>query len=209
MASRSPVDCRSFLLAVLGFLAIGPGGAEAQASRLSEIELPDGFSIGMFASGVTGARSLAQSPGGTVFVGTRDAGVVHALVRRGRRRRGGRAVSHRVGPGTRRTAWPSATEVSTWLRSAGSSGTTASRTGWTRRRGRSWSRTGFRPTGRMAGSSSASGRTGGSTCPWALPATSVTRPTRTTRSCGWTPLGARTRSLRGASETPWASTGIR
>ena len=80
MASRFPVDCRPFLLAVLAFLAIGPGGAEAQVSRLSEIELPDGFSIGIFASGVTGARSLAQSPGGTVFVGTRDAGVVHALV---------------------------------------------------------------------------------------------------------------------------------
>ena len=80
MASRFPVDCRPFLLAVLGLLAIGSGGAEAQVSRLSEIELPDGFSIGVFASGVTGARSLAQSPGGTVFVGTRDAGVVHALV---------------------------------------------------------------------------------------------------------------------------------
>ncbi len=80
MASRFPVDCRPFLLAALGFLAIWPGGAEAQVSRLSEIELPDGFSIGIFASGVTGARSLAQSPGGTVFVGTRDAGVVHALV---------------------------------------------------------------------------------------------------------------------------------
>ena len=80
MARRSPVDCRPCLLAVLGLLAIGPGDADAQTSRLSEIELPDGFSISHFAEGVTGARSLAQSPGGTVFVGTRDAGVVHALV---------------------------------------------------------------------------------------------------------------------------------
>ena len=80
MASRFPVDCRPFLLAVLGLLAIGPGGAEAQVSRLSEIELPDGFTISFFAEDVTGARSLAQSPGGTVFVGTRDAGLVHALV---------------------------------------------------------------------------------------------------------------------------------
>ena len=80
MASRFPVDCRFCLLAVLGLLTIGAGGARAQASRLSEIELPDGFSIGYFAEGVTGARSLAQSPGGTVFAGTRNAGVVHALV---------------------------------------------------------------------------------------------------------------------------------
>ncbi len=80
MASRFPVACRPCLLAVLGLLAIGSGGAEAQVSRLSEIELPDGFSIGFFAEGVTGARSLAQSPKGTVFVGTRQAGLIHALV---------------------------------------------------------------------------------------------------------------------------------
>ncbi len=49
-------------------------------SQLSRIELPDGFSMSVFAHGVPGARSLAQSPGGTVFVGTRQVGVVYALV---------------------------------------------------------------------------------------------------------------------------------
>ena len=64
----------------LAISMVGGGPVGAQVSRLSEIELPDGFSVGFFAEGVTGARSLAQSPGGTVFVGTRQAGVVHALV---------------------------------------------------------------------------------------------------------------------------------
>ena len=80
MASGFPVGLRPRLALVLGLLAIGSGGAGAQVSRLSEIELPDGFSIGFFAENVTGARSLAQSPAGTVFVGTRQAGLVHALV---------------------------------------------------------------------------------------------------------------------------------
>ncbi|MYA07845.1 MAG: sorbosone dehydrogenase family protein [Holophagales bacterium] len=80
MASGSPIRSRLPLAAVLGLMAIGSGGAGAQVSRLSEIELPDGFSITFFAENVTGARSLAQSPGGTVFVGTRQAGLIHALV---------------------------------------------------------------------------------------------------------------------------------
>ncbi len=80
MASGFPVPSRLPLAAVLGLMAIGSGGAGAQVSRLSEIELPDGFSITFFAENVTGARSLAQSPGGTVFVGSRQAGLVHALV---------------------------------------------------------------------------------------------------------------------------------
>ena len=80
MVRSLPVDYRLGLAVVLGFMAIGPGDTGAQVSRLSQIELPEGFSIGNFAEGVTGARSLAQSPGGTVFVGTRQAGLVHALV---------------------------------------------------------------------------------------------------------------------------------
>ena len=64
----------------LALSLFGAGLGDAQESRLSQIELPDGFSISVFAEGVTGARSLAQSPGGTVFVGTRQVGVVYALV---------------------------------------------------------------------------------------------------------------------------------
>ncbi len=46
---------------------------------LDKIKLPEGFKIGVFAEGVKNARSLCLSPGGTLFVGTRDAGNVYAL----------------------------------------------------------------------------------------------------------------------------------
>lgn len=46
---------------------------------LDKIKLPPGFRIGVFAEGVSNARSLCLSPKGTLFVGTRDAGYVYAL----------------------------------------------------------------------------------------------------------------------------------
>ncbi len=47
---------------------------------LNLIKLPPGFSIGVYADGVTNARSLALGDKGTVFVGTRSEGDVYALV---------------------------------------------------------------------------------------------------------------------------------
>ncbi len=47
--------------------------------QLEKIKLPPGFQIAIFAEGVRNARSLAQSPGGTIFVGTDRAGSVYAL----------------------------------------------------------------------------------------------------------------------------------
>ena len=66
-------------------VALSAGTASAaddDALRLDEIELPAGFSIDVFAAEVDNARSLAQSPSGTVFVGTgrRGGGVVHAVL---------------------------------------------------------------------------------------------------------------------------------
>ncbi|MCC6461630.1 MAG: PQQ-dependent sugar dehydrogenase [Saprospiraceae bacterium] len=46
---------------------------------LEKIKLPEGFHITTFAEDVKNARSLCLSPGGTLFVGTRDAGNVYAL----------------------------------------------------------------------------------------------------------------------------------
>lgn len=46
---------------------------------LDKIKLPPGFRIGVFAEGVSNARSLCLSPKGTLFVSTRDAGYVYAL----------------------------------------------------------------------------------------------------------------------------------
>ncbi len=55
------------------------GGAHA-APPVERIKLPPGFSIEVFATDVTDARSLALGSKGTVFVGTRSGGDVYALV---------------------------------------------------------------------------------------------------------------------------------
>jgi glucose/arabinose dehydrogenase len=49
---------------------------------LACIELPPGFSIDYYAEGVEGARSMALSPNGTLFVGSREAGKVYAVLDR-------------------------------------------------------------------------------------------------------------------------------
>ena len=56
--------------------AFGPGGVV----RLDKIELPKGFSIDFYARDVPDARSLALSPSGIVYVGSRSAGRVYALL---------------------------------------------------------------------------------------------------------------------------------
>lgn len=48
--------------------------------HLDQVRLPDGFEIDLYAENVPNARSLALGPGGTVFVGSRQAGKVYALV---------------------------------------------------------------------------------------------------------------------------------
>jgi glucose/arabinose dehydrogenase len=47
---------------------------------LGRITLPPGFKIQLYAAGVPNARSLALGPNGTVFVGSRKAGKVYALL---------------------------------------------------------------------------------------------------------------------------------
>jgi glucose/arabinose dehydrogenase len=47
---------------------------------LSAIQLPPGFKISVYADNVPGARSLALSPSGVLFVGTRQTGRVYAVV---------------------------------------------------------------------------------------------------------------------------------
>lgn len=53
--------------------------ASAYALPLEKIKLPPGFKISIFAQKIRDARSLASSPNGTVFVGTREEGAVYAL----------------------------------------------------------------------------------------------------------------------------------
>ncbi|WP_298435418.1 sorbosone dehydrogenase family protein [Geobacter sp.] len=70
-----------WLLPQLLFLATA---ASCSAARLlpAGITLPPGFSIAVYAGKVPGARSMALGAGGTLFVGTRDAGKVYAVVDR-------------------------------------------------------------------------------------------------------------------------------
>ena len=49
---------------------------------LSRIQLPDGFKIGIYARGVRNARAMATGPGGTLFVGSRRAGNLYAVLDR-------------------------------------------------------------------------------------------------------------------------------
>lgn len=48
-------------------------------SPLNQIQLPPGFKVRVFASGVDNARAMALSPNGTLFVGSLQSGNVYAL----------------------------------------------------------------------------------------------------------------------------------
>jgi glucose/arabinose dehydrogenase len=78
MANAGAVAGFTLLLAACGIF-VPPRGCGA-ATPLESIRLPKGFSISLFAGEVEGARSLTLGEKGTVFVGTRDAGRVYALV---------------------------------------------------------------------------------------------------------------------------------
>ncbi|MFP6891984.1 MAG: sorbosone dehydrogenase family protein [Nitrospinota bacterium] len=53
--------------------------ASGQGIRLDRIQLPPGFHIQIYARNIPGARSMALSPRGTLFVGTRQTGRVYAI----------------------------------------------------------------------------------------------------------------------------------
>ena len=65
-------------LAPLTLLLAGAGALRADLD-LGEIELPDGFVIEEYVSGVRNARGLAIGGNGTLFVGTRRLGKVYAV----------------------------------------------------------------------------------------------------------------------------------
>lgn len=77
------------VVAFIAALVFGGGGPQAMAGiktrmMLSAIELPPGFAIDVYAEEVHGARSMAMSPSGVLFVGTRQSGRVYAVVDRDR-----------------------------------------------------------------------------------------------------------------------------
>lgn len=52
----------------------------AKPLQLDKLKVPQGFKVQLYKDGLPNARSMALSPFGTLFVGTRTAGSVYALV---------------------------------------------------------------------------------------------------------------------------------
>lgn len=70
-----------FMLWMIGFVGTGCSHdtTNLTSEDLSRIKLPAGFSISVYASGISNARSLALSPGGTLFIGTRQKDHIYAI----------------------------------------------------------------------------------------------------------------------------------
>lgn len=79
---RLLASCAALVLVTLLPAAQGCGGPP-----LGTIRLPPGFRIDLYTDKVPGARSMALSPGGILFVGTREEGKVYAVLDRGRKNR--------------------------------------------------------------------------------------------------------------------------
>ena len=80
----APSAIRFRLLLFLTLVLACPSATNSQGLPLDKIKLPSGFQISIYASNVPNARSLALSPNGTLFVSTRTAGNVYAIVDRNR-----------------------------------------------------------------------------------------------------------------------------
>jgi len=63
-----------------------PTPTPAAQIQLGKVKLPPGFTISVWADGIHNARSMAWGAKGTLFVGSRAAGQVYAVVDRGGRR---------------------------------------------------------------------------------------------------------------------------
>lgn len=72
-----------FCLVVIVCYFFLPFASFAAESPLKQIKLPQGFEIEIFADNIRDARSMVLGPKGTLFVGTREAGIVYALAAQG------------------------------------------------------------------------------------------------------------------------------
>ena len=77
---------------LLALCACGAAGVAAKVPDLAQLKLPPGFRIDAFADDVPNARELALGANGTVFVGSRSAGNVYALIDADRNGRAERVV---------------------------------------------------------------------------------------------------------------------
>ncbi len=76
---RTTMIALAMLFGLAGAATLLPSNAEVS---LDKIKLPRGFSIESYADDVPNARQMALSPNGTLFVGSRRGGQVHAVVDR-------------------------------------------------------------------------------------------------------------------------------
>ena len=68
-------------LVTVGLVALATGQAPSESRLpLDRINLPPGFSIDVYATGVPNARQMALGDKGTLFVGSRSARKVHAVI---------------------------------------------------------------------------------------------------------------------------------
>ena len=81
------------VVVLIGALQATCGCAQVQTLALETIKLPPGFQIEVYAAPVKNARSLALGADGVVFVGTRSAGNVYALVDSAHRHHADRIVT--------------------------------------------------------------------------------------------------------------------
>ena len=78
---------------LIGTLLAALWAAQSSGLPLSTIKLPPGFTIDIYADGVNNARQMALSPSGTLFVGSRSAGNVYAVVDANKDHRADRVVT--------------------------------------------------------------------------------------------------------------------
>ena len=70
------------LLAFLPFLVAFLPAIKGRGPHPDRVKMPPGFEMKLYAQNVKNARSMVMSPGGVLFVGTREAGRVYAIIDR-------------------------------------------------------------------------------------------------------------------------------
>ncbi len=70
----------AILLGFASFLGQAPAAPQSSPPPLERIKVPAGFVVDVYATGVTNARQMARGDKGTLFVGSMQAGLVHAVV---------------------------------------------------------------------------------------------------------------------------------
>ena len=88
---------RPVFTVAIGLAVFANGVAGAQEIPLDKLTLPAGFSIEVYAPDVPNARSMARSPAGTLFVGTRRAGDVYAVLDRDQDQRADEVITIATG----------------------------------------------------------------------------------------------------------------